>query len=107
MLLCIITLAVADLIEDEEEECGLLDEAECGFTNHGKEKQVPGKRRDDLVSSLQMLGDYHGLLAPPRCIVSAANQAAAKAMLVISGIGAGNSYFECLNMKDMPFKCCM
>lgn len=104
MLLCITTLVVADLIE--EEESALIDGTECGSTNHWKEKEVPGKRRNDLVSSLQMLGDYQGLLTPPPSVVSAANQAAAKAMLFISGIGAGNAYFECLSVEDMPINCC-
>lgn len=96
---------VADLIE--EEESAPLDETECGSTNHWKEKKyVPGKRRNDLVSSLQMLGDYQGLLAPPQSVIHVANQAAAKAMLFISGIGVGNAYFECLSVKDMPINCC-
>ncbi|KAL5541686.1 hypothetical protein UlMin_009396 [Ulmus minor] len=103
MLLCITTLVVADLIE--EEESAPLDEAECGSTNHWKENEVPGKRRNDLVSSLQMLGDYQGLLAPPQSVVSVANQAAAKAMLFISGIGPGNAYFDCINVQDMPINC--
>ncbi|EXB95840.1 hypothetical protein L484_010039 [Morus notabilis] len=102
MLLCITTLVVADLIE---EESALLNETECGSTNHWKEKEVPGKRRNDLVSSLQMLGDYRGLLEPPQSVVSVANQAAAKAMLFISGIGVGNAYFECLSVEDMPINC--
>lgn len=103
MLLCITTLVVADLIE---EESALLNETECGSTNHWKEKEVPGKRRNDLVSSLQMLGDYRGLLEPPQSVVSVANQAAAKAMLFISGIGVGNAYYECLSVEDVPINCC-
>ncbi|XVF28935.1 hypothetical protein REPUB_Repub15cG0075700 [Reevesia pubescens] len=103
MLLCITTLVVADLIE--EEEGAPIDETEYGSTNHWKEKKFPRKCRDDLVSSLQVLGDYQGLLAPPQSVVSAANQAAAKAMLFVSGINVGNAYFECINMKDMPISC--
>lgn len=103
MLLCITTLVVADLIE---EESAPLDGTECGSTNHWKEKEVPVKHRNDLVSSLQMLGDYQGLLAPPPSVVSVANQAAAKAMLFISGIGTGNAYFDRLSVEDMPINCC-
>lgn len=104
MLFSIITLLIADLID--EEESAPNDETECGFTNHWKEKKVSGKCRNDLVSSLQVLGDYQGLLTPPQSVVSAANQAAAKAMLFVSGIDVGSAYFECINMKDMPINCC-
>ncbi|GFZ14083.1 REF4-related 1 [Actinidia rufa] len=97
MLLTISTLVVADLIE--EEESAATDEMEC------TEKEVPGTRRGDLVSSLQSLGDYKGLLAPPQSVISAANQAAAKAMMFISGINVGTAYFECVSMKDMPLNC--
>ncbi|KAJ4722356.1 mediator of RNA polymerase II transcription subunit 33A [Melia azedarach] len=103
MLFSVTTLVIADLID--EEESATIDEAECGSTNHWKEKRVPGNRRNDLVSSLQVLGDYQGLLTPPQSVISAANQAAAKAMLFVSGISVGSAYFECINMKDMPINC--
>lgn len=104
MLLCITTLVVSDLIE--EEEIAPTNETEYGSVNCWKEKEVPGKRRYDLVSSLQMLGDYQGLLTPPQSVVSAANQAAAKAMLILSGVSIGSAYFECISMKDMPINFC-
>lgn len=104
ILFSVTTLVIADLID--EEESATIDEAECGSTNHWKEKRVPGNRRNDLVSSLQVLGDYQGLLTPPQSVISAANQAAAKAMLFVSGISVGSAYFECINMKDMPINCC-
>ncbi|RVW55492.1 Mediator of RNA polymerase II transcription subunit 33A [Vitis vinifera] len=103
LLLSITTLVVADLIE--EEESAPSDETECHPTNHWKEKHVPGKCRKDLVSSLQMLGDYEGLLTPPQSVISAANQAAAKAMMLVSGINVGSAYFEFISMKDMPINC--
>ncbi|XP_038723741.1 mediator of RNA polymerase II transcription subunit 33A isoform X2 [Tripterygium wilfordii] len=102
-LLSITTLVVAELIE--EEEGAPIDETECGSTNHWKEKRNSGNRRADLVSSLQVLGDYQGLLPPPQCVVSAANQAAAKAMLFVSGINIGSAYFECISTNDMPVNC--
>ncbi|XWS13569.1 hypothetical protein CRYUN_Cryun36dG0048300 [Craigia yunnanensis] len=105
MLLSIITLVISDLIEEEKEESASVDETEYGSTNRWKEKKFPTKRRDDLVSSLQVLSDYQGLLAPPKSVVSAANQAAARAMLFVSGINVGSAYFECVNMKDMPINC--
>ncbi|XP_021607457.1 mediator of RNA polymerase II transcription subunit 33A isoform X3 [Manihot esculenta] len=101
ILLSIIPLVVADLIEEEENVP--INESEWGSTNHWKEKNVK-KRHNALVSSLQLLGDYQSLLIPPQSVVSAANQAAAKAMLFISGINVGSTYFECINM-NMPINC--
>lgn len=103
MLFSIITLVIADLIEEEESEA--CDEIESSICRHMK-KQVEGTRRGDVVSCLQNLGDYQSLLTPPQAVTSAANQAAAKAMMFRSGINTNNSYFECINTKDMPTNCC-
>ncbi|KAK6913868.1 hypothetical protein RJ641_021189 [Dillenia turbinata] len=103
ILLSITTLVVADLIE--EEESGLVDDTENYSNNHWKEKQDLGTRRKDLVSSLQVLGDYQALLTPPLSVISAANQAAAKAMMFLSGIDMDSGYFECISMKDIPANC--
>ncbi|KAJ6764152.1 hypothetical protein OIU74_023097 [Salix koriyanagi] len=103
ILLSITTLVVADLIAEDENM--LIDESECGSTNHWKEKKHSGKLRNDLVSSLQLLGDYQTLLSPPQSVVSAANQAVAKAMLFVSGINVGSTYSECISMKDLPINC--
>ncbi|CAI0560054.1 unnamed protein product [Linum tenue] len=62
-------------------------------------------RRYDVVSSIQLLGDYHSLLSPPHSVVSLANQAAAKAMLLVSGINVGSAYLDCLSMNEMPVNC--
>ncbi|XP_047162547.1 mediator of RNA polymerase II transcription subunit 33A [Vigna umbellata] len=105
MLLCIISLVVGNLIEEEEEEGIAVDEEENGPFDCWKGKKVPGKCRHDLVSSLQVLGDYQSLLAPPQSVVVAANQAAAKAILFVSGITVGSAYFDCLNMTEMPVDC--
>lgn len=101
MLFSIITLVIADLIEEEESEA--CDEIESSIGRHMK-KQVEGTRREDVISCLQNLGDYQSLLTPPQAVTNAANQAAAKAMMFRSG--ANTSYFECINMKDMPTNCC-
>ncbi|XP_028759940.1 mediator of RNA polymerase II transcription subunit 33A isoform X2 [Neltuma alba] len=102
MLLCIIPLVIADFIEEEETP---IHESDSGPTNHWKEKKVPGKCRSELESSVQVLGDYQSLLVPPQSIVAAANQAAAKAMLFVSGITIGSAYFESLSMQEMPIDC--
>ncbi|MED6132380.1 hypothetical protein PIB30_018403 [Stylosanthes scabra] len=103
MLLSIIPIVVADLIEEEERTT--IDEPDTGPTDLWKEEMVPGKCRKDLVSSLQVLSNYHSLLTPPQSVVAYANQAAAKAMLFVSGITPGSAYFDCLGMKEMPIDC--
>ncbi|XP_048336798.2 mediator of RNA polymerase II transcription subunit 33B isoform X1 [Ziziphus jujuba] len=103
MLLSITTLAVTNIVEEEESE--LLEETERSPTNQRTEKQAMGQRRKELITSLQLLGDYEGLLTPPQSVSSAANQAAAKAMMFISGLTVGNGYYECVSVNDMPVNC--
>ncbi|KAI3469504.1 hypothetical protein Pfo_026167 [Paulownia fortunei] len=100
MLLSITTLVVADLVEEEESVA--IDEFEYGL---GIKQQVPGKRRMDLIFSLQNLHEYKSLLTPPQSVIPAANQAATKAMMFVSGINVGTSYFECISTMDMPINC--
>ncbi|XP_011007536.1 PREDICTED: mediator of RNA polymerase II transcription subunit 33B-like isoform X1 [Populus euphratica] len=99
MLLSITTLVVANIIEEEESE--LIDETQQSPTNQRKEKQ--GKCRKGLITSLQLLGDYEGLLTPPQPVSSVANQAAAKATMFISGLTVSNAYSMSIN--DMPVNC--
>ncbi|KAG7967441.1 hypothetical protein I3843_08G099600 [Carya illinoinensis] len=103
LLLSITILAVANIIE--EEECELIDETEHSPTNQRKQKQVLGKRRKDLITSLQLLGDHEGLLTPPQAVSSVANQAAAKAIMFVSGLPVGNGYYESMSVNDMPMNC--
>lgn len=81
-------------------------EADFSVTSHIKERQFSGKRRRDLVSSLNQLGDYEGLLAPPPYVVSLANQAAAKAMMFLSGITTWSGYLDGVNLNDLHVNCC-
>ncbi|RDX87669.1 Mediator of RNA polymerase II transcription subunit 33A, partial [Mucuna pruriens] len=83
MLLSITTLVVAHIIEEEEGQ--LIEEAEHSPTNQGKDKQALGKCHGELIASLQLLGDYESLLTPPQPVLVEANQAAAKAMMFVSG----------------------
>ncbi|XP_068659535.1 mediator of RNA polymerase II transcription subunit 33A-like [Aristolochia californica] len=103
ILLSITTLSIADIIEEEETE--LVNETERNSNNQRKEKILVGKRCKDLVSSLQVLGDYEGLLTPPQSVIFVANQAAAKAMMFVSGLSAGSSYLECTSMNEFPINC--
>ncbi|XP_011090810.1 mediator of RNA polymerase II transcription subunit 33A isoform X1 [Sesamum indicum] len=100
MLLSITTLVVADLVEEEESVAA----DEFGY-DLGNKNQVPGKRRMDLIFSLQNLHDYQSLLTPPQSAIPATNQAAAKAMMFVSGINVGTAYFECMSTMDMPIDC--
>lgn len=105
MLLSVTTLAIFSIIE--EEEIALSKEVECSATSLRTEKYVSGKRRRDLVSSLQQLGDYEDLLPPPLPLISVANQAAAKAMMFLSGLTVGNGgYLDGLSLNDMPVNYC-
>ncbi|XP_031101490.1 mediator of RNA polymerase II transcription subunit 33A-like [Ipomoea triloba] len=95
MLLSITPLAIVNIIEEEEKELNLA--------NQGKESV--GERRQDLVSSLKQLDDYEGLLTPPLQVASVANQAAAKAMMFLSGLTIPSGYFDGMSMNDMPMNC--
>ncbi|CAH9136659.1 unnamed protein product [Cuscuta epithymum] len=102
ILFSITTLVISDIIE--EEEC-----QEPNGTEHSMDgsfgKKASRQCRKDFVSSLQTLAGYQSLLAPPEAVLSAANQAAAKAMVLASGFCTGSAYFECINLKDMPIDC--
>ncbi|KAE8672098.1 Mediator of RNA polymerase II transcription subunit 33A [Hibiscus syriacus] len=103
MLFSITTLVVANIVEEEESE--LMDESDCSRMNQTKEKQITGRCRKDLISSLQMLINYEALLTPPQSICSVANQTAAKAIMFVSGLTVGNGYYECMSVNDMPMNC--
>lgn len=95
---------VANIIEEEEGE--LIEEAERDLTNEGKNKQVLGKRRGELSTSLQLLRDYECLLTPPQDVLTEANQAAAKAMMFLSENPVGSGCLESVSMNDLPKNCC-
>lgn len=100
MLLCITTLVVTNIIEEEEGE--LTEEAEHSPTNQRKDRKL----RRELVTSLQLLGDYECLLTPPQSVVLEANQAAAKAIMFLSGNPVGSGFLEYMSISDLPMKCC-
>nr|POF11179.1 hypothetical protein CFP56_68269 [Quercus suber] len=60
MLLCISTLVVANIVE--EEECELIDESERSLTNQRIEKQVLGKHGKESITSLQYWATEHTIL---------------------------------------------
>ncbi|KAI3893887.1 hypothetical protein MKX03_025219 [Papaver bracteatum] len=104
LLLSITTLAIANIIEEEEDAIA-AEKEQNSMNSQWTDRQVVGNRRLDLVSSLKSLGDYEALLAPPQSIISAANQAAAKAMMFVSGLSVESGYFDCISISDMPMNC--
>ncbi|CAI9107868.1 OLC1v1007339C1 [Oldenlandia corymbosa var. corymbosa] len=100
MLLSITPLAIVNIIEEEN-----FCESDNLFSGLRKDKQPNGKRRQDLVASLQQLSDYESLLTPPSSASSLANQAAAKAMMFLSGLSVGSGYFDGISLNDMPMGC--
>ncbi|KAK9068995.1 hypothetical protein SSX86_013111 [Deinandra increscens subsp. villosa] len=103
VLLCIPTLAIVNIVD--EEESALIEENEHGKMHMQSETQVFGNCRKSLVSSLQQLGDFEALLTPPSSVTSLANQAAAKAMFFFSGLGVGSGYLDGVSLNDMPVTC--
>ncbi|KAL3644849.1 hypothetical protein CASFOL_010029 [Castilleja foliolosa] len=87
MLLSIVTLSIVNIVEDEE----ITESLE--------------KRREDLVSSLQHLDDFEELLTPPPSVSALANQAAAKAMMFLSGVSVGSGHLNNMSLNDMPVNC--
>ncbi|CAI8615916.1 unnamed protein product [Vicia faba] len=103
LLLSITTHVVANIVEEEESE--LIEEAERGPSNQGKSKQVLGKRRGELITSLLLLGNSQCLLIPPQTALMETNQAAAKATKFVSRNPVGSGYVESLTMDDLPTNC--
>ncbi|KAF0933181.1 hypothetical protein E2562_016130 [Oryza meyeriana var. granulata] len=93
MLLSITTLAIADIIEEADSE----------MNSNWKEKRERDDLRKELMLSLQTLGDYESLLVPPPCIISAANQAATKAAMSVSGINVSSGYMENVNDRTTNY----
>ncbi|VYS55888.1 unnamed protein product [Arabidopsis thaliana] len=102
VLLSVTPLAVANIIEEEESQW--IDQTSSSPSNQWKEKK--GKCRQGLINSLQQLGDYESLLTPPRSVQSVANQAAAKAIMFISGITNSNGSYENTSMSESASGCC-
>jgi hypothetical protein len=100
MLLSITTLAVANIIEETN---SLYNESE--LNSHVKENEAAGNLHKELMLSLQTLGDYESLLVPPPCIIPAADQAATKAAMFISGLNISNGYAENVNRMNYGMSC--
>ncbi|GKV04275.1 hypothetical protein SLEP1_g16451 [Rubroshorea leprosula] len=101
VLLSIVPLAIANVLEDEAKLHPSVQES--GYGN-GMDRKGFGARKLALISSLQLLGNFSGLLCPPASITTGANNAAAKAASFISisknakdGLGSGSPTGNFLN----------
>eukprot|EP00253_Pinus_taeda_P001346 PITA_01346 len=104
ILLSITPLAVMKIIEEEERILQSEGNIALGdFATMSKLDKVRkglGTRRAASVSSLKILGQFEVLLVPPQSVVSAANQAAAKAANLVSGLDSRNASFDGLSSND-------
>ncbi|KAL5720764.1 hypothetical protein ACHQM5_013403 [Ranunculus cassubicifolius] len=97
-LLSITPLAIARVVDEKEIPSFSVGEGSgignLGPTNgHGMNGDSEGTRKHGLISSLQSLGQFSGLLCPPASVIIAANNAAAKAASFISSLKNGNEGF--------------
>ncbi|KAL6619463.1 hypothetical protein ACP70R_034602 [Stipagrostis hirtigluma subsp. patula] len=83
MLLAIIPLSIATIVKEE------ADKLQAGMVS---------TIRGDLVSSLEILQQFSGLLSPPPAVAHLANTAARKAAFVLSGL-KGVDANECSSSK--------
>ena len=85
VLLSIVPLAIANVLEDEAK---FSQATATGYVESAYGHKMNGKalasRKDGLISSLQVLGNFTGLLCPPASVAGVANSAAAKASNFIS-----------------------
>ncbi|GER24801.1 mediator of RNA polymerase II transcription subunit [Striga asiatica] len=103
LLLSISPLFIVNIIK--EEEITLSSNGEKSSTSQRKCNESVGKRREHLVSSLKLLGDFEELLTPPSRINTLANQAAMKAMMFLSGVSTDNEHLNEMMLNDVPNNC--
>ena len=108
--MCIVPLAIAGVLVDDID---LSSTSSCdpyassiSDPGHGHriDEKVYGLRRNGLISSLQLLGQFSGLLHPPELVQDAANSAAAKAANSSSKQMKGNDSIG-LRDDDVLVKC--
>ncbi|KAJ4978294.1 hypothetical protein NE237_009074 [Protea cynaroides] len=98
VLLSITPLAIVRVVEGEGEMPlaavqGSIMSGSMGTNyKHGMDGTANASRRHGLISSLQALGQFSGLLSPPASVVVEANNAAAKAASFIYNFKNGNDF---------------
>ncbi|PIA59704.1 hypothetical protein AQUCO_00400539v1 [Aquilegia coerulea] len=92
ILLSITPLAIVRLVDEEEMPSLSLEEGSNvrSHNEQGVAGCVQGTRRLGLITSLQALRQFSGLLSPPASVIIAANNAAAKAAAFVSNFKNGN-----------------
>jgi hypothetical protein len=91
MLLALIPLAIAAILKEETDA-------------HGSEGNKNLPRRLGLVSSLQDLVQYSGLLVAPSSVVNAANAAASKAAIFRASCNAAGGNPSMIGQGDSSTK---
>uniref|UniRef100_A0A7N0V9N6 Mediator of RNA polymerase II transcription subunit 33A n=2 Tax=Kalanchoe fedtschenkoi TaxID=63787 RepID=A0A7N0V9N6_KALFE len=96
VLLSIVPLTIAKVINDEAE-------IDLSSLQNNSNSNLSSKQQG-LVSSLQNIGQFTGLLCPPPSVVGAANNAAAKAANFVSGSKNVNMGMRGSGHNDMNLK---
>lgn len=108
VLLSITPLAVVRVVDEDGEMSSARGVGTPGNVSTTYNHAVDGKgyasRRHGLVASLQILGQFNGLLLPPASVVVAANNAATKAATFISSFKNGNDSFKGAALGDNSVK---
>ncbi|XP_043697021.1 mediator of RNA polymerase II transcription subunit 33A-like [Telopea speciosissima] len=97
VLLSITPLAIVRVVGDESEMPSAAFQGGMAFGSVGtdyKHGTANASRRHELISSLQALGQFSGLLSTPAPVVVEANNAAAKAANFIYNFKNGNESFN-------------
>lgn len=85
VLLSIVPLAISNVLADDNQvKAPSVQVATDTANGHAMDENCLGPRKKGLISSLQMLGHFNGLLFPPSSITGEVNSAAAKAYNFIS-----------------------
>ncbi|OAY41668.1 hypothetical protein MANES_09G120300v8 [Manihot esculenta] len=106
ILLTIVPLAIANILEDEARfsSSSVQGAGKSGGMESTLEHQVEGNgqtsRKHELILSLQVLGDFSGLLCPPSSVIGAANSAALVAASFISNSNNTKSGLVDANRTD-------
>ncbi|XP_010044349.2 mediator of RNA polymerase II transcription subunit 33A isoform X2 [Eucalyptus grandis] len=122
ILLCIVPLAITGVLMNDVD---LSSTSSCDLSasilsdpghGHKIDEKVHGLMRNGLISSLQLLGQFSGLLHPPELVQDAANSAAAKAANASSkqmrgndsiGVGDHDVLVKCGNMRHLIVEACI
>ncbi|KAG1371452.1 mediator of RNA polymerase II transcription subunit 33A [Cocos nucifera] len=104
MLLSIVPLSIVPLVKEEYEMPSLISKGITKSYGNGTEENNFASRKHGLVSSLQVLAQFSGLLLPPPSVVNAANSAASKAATFFSNLKTGGGNLGVPNRNDSSVK---